>query len=258
MNISLTTDKSCIPAKNYGKGDCCIAFKTPPNKPDPAIYCQQEIIRLGAQPTWNNPDIITNHWDPWSLDEVPTATVHNLSTTTPAINVNVGFSYAQFGIGFQKIPLSNQMINLSPGASQTLAFTLPSAIANGFPAISSWINIVHSTDKNPGNNEGCQTIFGAHTNIIGRNPVFTFPVFNSAGVTRTITLITYSNELSAVLSPVTFQLLPFEQKMITLHLTVPSSMHAAPADNVMKEVTIAAFSGGSLIGGLTYIMKIDD
>ena len=251
--------KPCIPFKRYGKSTCCVSLEKPPDKPDPAIYTQQEIISQGMMPTWNNPDIITNHWDPWTLDKIPTATVRNLSGTVGAINVQVTFSYAQFGIGFNRIPVASHVINLPPGGEQTLDFTLSPAVAAGPPFLSTWVNIVPSADKRSTNNEGLQTIYGAHSTTDGRNPVFNFPVFNNSSVARHVSLVTYANELAAQVTPASFLLAAFEQKMISIHLHVPPGMHAAAADNLMKEATIAAFlPNGQLLGGVTYIIKIDN
>lgn len=259
INNTLTKTSTCTPPKNYGKKGCCMKLEKPPQKPDPAIYSQQEIISQGMIPTWNNPDIITNHWNEWTLDKEPEVTIKNLSTTTAAINTRVTFSYAQFGIGFNKIQVSSQLIHVPAGGAVNIKFPLPQTLADGPPNISTWVDITHSSDSRLTNNAGMQTVFGAHTSKVGRHPTFTFPVYNNTAVAQNISLVTYANELSAIITPNTFQLSAFEQRMVNIQLHVPDHLHAASSENLMKEVSVAAFTQqGILVGGLTYIIKIDN
>ncbi|WP_454647558.1 hypothetical protein [Bradyrhizobium liaoningense] len=47
------------------------------HRPDLAIYSQTEEASFGRDPTWNNPDIVTNDWGPFHLMEAVEARIAN-------------------------------------------------------------------------------------------------------------------------------------------------------------------------------------
>src|SRR6266700_2397680 len=79
---------------------CCVAVDDPPPaRPDLAIYSQEEQLALGAAPTWDSPDILTNYWSPFKLMPEISVTVRNLSSSVAAVNAQVLLYTSVFGLG---------------------------------------------------------------------------------------------------------------------------------------------------------------
>ena len=241
------------------KPGCCIQPEIPPQKPDLATYSQQEQVALGVAPTWNSPDITTNNDFPWKLLPAVQLVVRNLSPQASAVNALVTLSTSPFGIGMQQTPLSSQKLNLGPGQQATLSFPLTAALLAGDQSLGVYAAIEHPYDSKLINNNGAQVAQGVLSSAVGRSPSLVFPVLNSTGAPRTITLSVLANSLGASVSPVSHAFSPWEQINATLHLNVPGSVHGSSGSPVRNEITVVAnASDGSLVGGVTWIYWIDN
>jgi hypothetical protein len=238
---------------------CCVSPDRPPDRPDPATYSQAEQLALGAEPTWNSPDIVTNAtlpWGPWPTVDV---TVRNLSSTASAVNVLVHLERGPFGIGMVLVRESTKVLSLSPSEQTVLNFAIPPPTPGADPNVSVVAAIEHATDARLINNRGEQTIAGATTSDVGRSPSIAFPVRNPLGSPQTITLATFTNALGAVVSPTSHAFAPFEQIQATLALTVPAGMHGSGGHPTFTETTVTARGqDGAVIGGMSYLLWVDN
>ncbi len=245
-----------IPKRNTG---CCIQATTPPQRPDLATYSQLEQIAKGNAPTWNSPDITTDNDIPWTLLPAAQVVVRNLSNVASAINALVTVSTSAFGIGMPQSTLSSQKLNLGPGQQVTLNFPFTTALLAGPPSIGTYVLIEDTYDANRINNSGAQVLQGMTTSGVGRNIVLSFPVTNSSGAARTISLNVLANSLSGAVTPATKAFAPWEQINASLSFSVPAAMHGTPAAPIYNEVTVIAYaSDGSLVGGATWILWVDN
>jgi hypothetical protein len=250
----------CPPVRQRPVRDCCcITPADPPDRPDPAIYSQVELLANGVEPSWNSPDITTNFWSPWRLMVESEVKVRNLSATASAVNVHVHFYISTFGIGTARTLLLSRMLNLAPSQEALLKFPLPQSVLADDPLIGTHVIIEHSADANTANNRGSQTIYGAFTTVVGRSFQIEFPVRNPSAAAQLITLATLNNGLAAVVNPAARVFAGFEQVQATLSLAVPNSLHGTPAADIRREVSVVGRdASGQLIDGLTYIVRIDN
>lgn len=256
---SVARDRPCRPRRRPPRESCCIHLEEPPDRPDPAIYSQSERLSSGLEASWNSPDITTNFWSPWRLMPEPEVLVRNLSSSASAVGVQVQIKIAPFGIGTAKTAISAQVVNLAPSEEKKLIFALPQSVLTGDPHVGVFVEIAHSVDKNAANNRGDQVIDGVFTSEAGRNLTFKFPVRNDEPQGRTLTLATLANDLSAVVSPAVHAFSPFEQITATLTAHVPGALHGTSAADIRREVTVVARdSAGRLVGGVTFIVRIDE
>jgi len=185
--------------------------------------------------------------------------VRNLSASVSAANVRVHFAVSTFGIGTQRTPLGAQTTNLAPGQEVLLKYPLPQAVLNGEPRIGTHVVIEHAADANLGNNRGEQTIDGLFTSQAGRDLQLKFPVRNPLASPQQITLSVTANDVGAVVAPAVRGFAAFEQIQATLAVSVPDSLHGAAGADVRREITVMGWDQGNhLIGGLTFILRIDD
>lgn len=248
----------CRPRRRPGPTGCCLTPDVPIDRPDPAIYSQKKIISGGGTPSWDSPDILTNFWSPWKLMPETSVTVRNLSSTASAVGVLVELSYSQFGIGMPRQSLSSMSVSLPPLGASTLLFALPQAVINGPQLISVFVRLLHGADADPSNNEGEQTIIHGLTSQVGRTIEFKFPVRNPANFAQSMSLVTYANTLGFTVSPTSHNFAPGEQIMVTGKISVAPGLHSS-GDWIQQTATVAAFgTNGAMIGGLTYVVHIDD
>jgi hypothetical protein len=86
------------------------------NQPDPLIYSQTELMKLGLAVTWDNPDVqLYRNGVPvssWELDPATeyevVARVWNKSIDAPVIGLPVIFSMLSFGVG-SKLEVSDNI-----------------------------------------------------------------------------------------------------------------------------------------------------
>ncbi|CAN7741154.1 hypothetical protein [Variovorax sp. LjRoot178] len=243
------------------RGCCCIAVDgPPPNRPDLAIYSQEEQFAMGAVPTWDNPDLLTNYWSPFKLMPETSVTVRNLSSTTAAVNVQVSLYTSAFGIGAARDLMSSLIVHLAPLHSSTLLFPMTQALLNSAEQrIGVYVKITHPHDRRQINNAGAQLLADAYTSASGRNFSVTFPITNPLSTPQEISVAAFPNMLGATITPDVRTFSPLEQVPATMMLHVPSTLHGTPAAPDRQEVTVVAYGGdGRIIGGLTYVIWIDD
>ena len=249
----------CQPLHQPGRPSCCVTTKTPPDRPDPATYSQDEQFALGLVPSWNSPDITTNFYSPFTLFKEPEFVVRNLSATASAVNVLVHVATSPFGIGLQRTPLSTQVISLAPLQEVTLRFPLTQALLAGDQRLGVHIRLEHPHDKNLLNSRASQMIFAVHTTDFGRNFQVQFPVLNNSAAARQLTLSVLPNELLASVSPGMRNFAPFEQIQATLSIEVPNTLHGTAGAVIEKEVTVIGRApDGSIIDGLTHVVRINN
>ncbi len=143
----------CRPTKRQS-GSCCVAVSTPPLRPDPAIYSQDQVMQQGGIPSWDSPDITTNNDIPWTLRPETVVTVRNLSPHVTAVNTQVQVSISGFGIGLPKTQLSNQLVTLPPAQDRTFNFALSQAVLSGAQSIGVFVQLYHPNDAVEINSHG--------------------------------------------------------------------------------------------------------
>lgn len=130
-------------------------------KPDPFLYCQYYLMKLGFPVTWDNPDIYifegTTLVDPHNLkastDYTVVARVWNNSTDIPVVDLHVNFSYLSFGMGVVSHPIGTSTTDLNvkglPGcpAFASIVWTTPPVLGHYCidvllepPDDSNWLN----------------------------------------------------------------------------------------------------------------------
>lgn len=258
IGLRSSARRSCAPQRRNEGSACCFRPDVPIERPDPAIYSQKRTLAASGSPTWDSPDILTNSWSPWRLLPESHVTVRNLSNSVTAANVQVGLSFSPFGIGMPVSPLGAQFVSLAPSASADLLFPLSQALLAGDQLVSVFVRIVHNADADLSNNEGEQAILGGRTSELGRVIEFEVPVRNPAAYAQTMTFITYANDLGLTVTPVQHGFAPFEQIVVHGRIHVPAALHVS-SGFLERAATMAAFgTGGALIGGITYVVHIDD
>jgi hypothetical protein len=90
------------------------------HRPDPLIYSQEYLQKLGLAVTWDNPDInLLKDGNPVpegnllpDTDYEIDATIWNNSYDAPALGVGVEFAYYSFGAGTMLNPIGSKSVNL--------------------------------------------------------------------------------------------------------------------------------------------------
>jgi hypothetical protein len=238
----------CFGVPQERRTSCCLALPASRAKrPDLAIYSQEEQIAKGAEPTWNNPDIITTDFPYERLNDETQVTVRNLSPDIWAVGAQVQLSISPFGIGFERRPVASQTISLGPSASATLSFPLSRADVAGDPH-----------DPNRINNSGSQVLAASRTSVSGRRLTLDIPVHNLAAVARRITLRVLAGDLIAAVEPASRSFAPRETGNVRLRTEIPASIVGTPDHRTRRHVTvIAALDDGALVGGVTQLVVID-
>ena len=252
----------CHPRRNIrSNSSCCFTpHGPPPDRPDLAIYSQDEQFASGNTPTWDSPDILTNFWNPFQLMPETQVTIRNLSPTATAANTQVFFYTATFGIGQPRTLLGSQIITLGPSQQVALAFPLPQAVLNAAEQrIAVHTKIVHPYDVKAINNEGAQLLADAYTSQSGRSFTMNFPVVNPIAANQQITLVVLPNQVSASVSPASNVFGPLQQLTGVLTVHVPNTIHGSPAAPVRCDVTVVGRdAAGKLLDGLTCVVWVDN
>lgn len=140
-------------------------------RPDPLIYSQQYLQKLGLAVTWDNPDIVLLKDGvvapegavlPDTEYEID-ATIWNSSYEAPAVGVGVEFGYYSFGAGMVLNPIGTKSVNLgvkggaNHPAHARIKWRTPPAGHYCILVKLSWFD-----DLNPDNNVGQNNIDVVH------------------------------------------------------------------------------------------------
>ncbi len=170
---------------------------------DPLIYCQTFLMSQGLAVTWDNPDIqFELGGSPVSSDELLPSTKYDIKVQisngvndAPALNMQVLFSYLEFGIGTKKNAIGEIRVDLpangAPGhpAQGNISWTTPAL--PGHYCVQ--VQLVWSDDKNPFNNLGQENVNVKPLN--SPNAKFTFPVYNDTRKMQRIHLVADSYQI---------------------------------------------------------------
>lgn len=143
----------------------CVPIYEPAYKrPDPMIYSQTYLMKLGLAVTWDNPDIQlyqsvvpvpSSRLDPDTEYDI-VARIWNNSTEAPVVDLPVRFSYLSFGIGTQSHTIGDAHVTLGvKGGANHPAFArvkwrTPTAVGHYcIQVLLDWLD-----DANPLNNLG--------------------------------------------------------------------------------------------------------
>jgi hypothetical protein len=176
------------PAREETGKDCTIVNNPSYHRPDPCIYSQDYLLKLGLAVTWDNPDIVikkggvvvTEHDLLPDTDYEINATVWNNSYDAPAVGVKVLFSFLTFGVTTLETAVGQTFVNLGvkggvnhPALAKMPWRTPPVAGHYCLKVVLSWID-----DANPANNVGQNNI-----NVVApQSPaVFQFRLRNATG-----------------------------------------------------------------------------
>lgn len=242
-----------------GRRRCSIVTDSPVKRPDLAIYSQVEELLEGRVPSWDSPDITTNHWEPFRLMDEARVKVRNNSTDTAAANALVHYYLAPFGIGTPRTLFQTRQVGISPSSEVLLNFPLDSATLDGDPRVGVHIVIEHPNDPNLVNNAGSQVHDGSYTSDVGRTHSIQIPVANDTDLSRTMQLSVLTTDVIASVTPLSHSFAPHEQIIATLDIEVPGFLSGTPADPIHRGVTVVArLASGELIGGATKLLRIDN
>ncbi len=239
--------------------DCCLRVPRPFEKPDLAIYSQYEELLAGREPSWDNPDIWTHALRPFALLRETTVRVYNRSPSVSAVNALVHLRLFPFGIGTTASVVATRRISLAAGASSTLRFPLEESVLAGDPRIGVTVDIEHPQDAQPINNSGSQAVDVAFTSDEGRSQILEIPVVNNATESREIRLEIIATDLNVSVAPALRVFASGETGRVALSIQVPPALHGSASSAVERRVTVVGRGpDGSLIGGVTRILEIDD
>jgi hypothetical protein len=107
------------PVRN-GYADCITVSHPSYHRPDPCIYSQFWLTKLGLPVSWDNPDIdllrngvIVNKHDLLPSTEYEMrARIWNNSYDAPVIGMQVEFSYLSFGVGTTSTPIGSRLVDV--------------------------------------------------------------------------------------------------------------------------------------------------
>ena len=245
--------------KHSGCKSIYLDTNQPVDKPDLAIYSQIEQLSKGIVPSWDNSDILTNHWNPFRLMLEAKVTIHNLSATASAMNALIHYYISPFGIGTKRTLMLTKKTNIDAGQSVDLYFPLAQSTVNGDQRVGVHFLIEHPHDSNTINNFGSQVHDGSYTTESGRSFSLQIPVFNDSNFTRQINLSIMPTDLLASITPLTHNFAPFEQIVATLQVDVPPFLAGSSSNVINRDVTVVGrLASGELIGGATKLLRIDN
>lgn len=250
----------CHPVDRPRPSSCCMTTDTPIKRPDPATYSQNEQFALGAQPTWNSPDILTNVIGASHLNPETTVVIRNNSPTVSAVGVNVHCFVSRFGIGFERTLIGIAGVNLAPSEEKALLIPLPQAVLNGDQRVGFHVRIEHSADARLINNSGSQIIEAFSTSAQGRSIDASFLVRNPLSTPQAIMvqkLATQPGILSSfAIAGGTFG--PFEERICLVHIEVEGWLTGTHTTFHDREITfVARGADGRVIDGLTYFLRVN-
>jgi len=134
------------------------------HRPDPCIYSQEYLLKLGLPVTWDNPDIVIrkggvpvpeNALEP-DTDYVIEATIWNNSYEAPAVGLSVGFSFLTFGVATVATAIGGTSVNLGVkgGVNHPALAHMPWRTPPTPGHYCLQVKLDWPDDVNPGNNVG--------------------------------------------------------------------------------------------------------
>lgn len=225
-------------------------------RPDLAIYSQDQVLFEGGSPSWDSPDILTNSWGPFRLNDEAQVKIRNVSSVA-ASNVLVHYYTSPFGIGMHQTLLQTRRVDLAGGAELTLDFPLDHATKSGDPRVGVHIVIEHPHDSEEVNNRGAQVHDGSFTSEVGRTHTISVPVLNASNLPRLMTFHVLPSELAAAWVPSSHSFGPWEQVALDMTIKVPPSIAASASSPPQRGITLVARSNGELVGGITKLVRVD-
>jgi hypothetical protein len=238
--------------------------------PDPAIFSQAEELAAGRIPTWDNPDIsaLTVGSGGFALSHFE-FTVRNLAHVA-ATGVLVDIKVGDYGIGTWR-RWGRHAITLGPLELRKLPLPPYDAPPQQTPEVFSATNLsmrvelLHPHDGNPLNNVGEFALAGAYTRRSGRHPHRQFEVWNwSADPLEVHFEVIGPPDISVAVQPPTLVVparsaAPAPFLSARIELQVSPALHGVQAAPARRDATLIARDGdGTLIGGLTYVVMVDD
>jgi hypothetical protein len=133
-------------------------------RPDPLIYSQAYLMKLGLAVTWDNPDItlfkdgvaVPSHELQPGTEYQVAARIWNGSTDAPAVGLPIALSYMDFGIGGVEQPIGQTQIDLpvkgAPGHPAVATVPWRTPAAPGHYCL--LVKLLWGDDANPYNNLG--------------------------------------------------------------------------------------------------------
>ena len=185
------------------RGDCCIHL--PPDvykRPDPLIYAQYYLMKMGLAVTWDNPDIQLFEFDPAGPNQTGAAVpssdlkpdhryrvgvrVWNGSYDAPAANLPVHLFYLTFGVGGKANYLATAKVDLhvkgSPLHPSFAFFDWKTPAAGHYCLL---VALEWNDDANPENNVGQENVT---VGALHSPAKFSFVLRNDASVRRQFVL----------------------------------------------------------------------
>jgi len=176
------------PIREGSEKDCVVVNNPSLHRPDPCIYSQEYLLKLGLAVTWDNPDIVVlqggvpvpeNALLPDTEYEID-ATVWNNSYDAPVVGLPVRFSYLTFGVATVSTAIGETFVNLGvkgsanqPAVAKMMWKTPPVPGHYCLQVNLDWID-----DANPGNNMGQNNL-----DVVAPHSAatFNFPLRNNSG-----------------------------------------------------------------------------
>lgn len=225
-------------------------------EPDLVIYSQNIELANNRIPTWDNPDIITNIWNPFRLKSEAKITIRNLSTKVPAIDVNVNFYLSDFGIGTELKRFFTKKINIPPSSNLKIQLPFSHTLLNKSSRIGLHVKIEHGKNKNISNKISSQVIDGISILEMGRGFEVDIPVFNNSNYEERISLSNYPSDLIISYSEQSLILSPYSMKNIKLRINVPLDIGNNGSTFMKRDITlIGKLLNGKIIGGVTILLR---
>lgn len=79
-----------------------------------------------------------------------------------------------------------------------------------------------------------------------------------AAITGQISFRVFSSDLSASVDPDSHTFAPQEEIAANLRIEVPDSLRASGVSHIDRLATVMATTGGTLVGGVTVVVRIDN
>ena len=232
---------------------------TPIDRPDLATYSQAEQFALGAQPSWNSPDITTNYVGQNKLMPEANVVVRNKSATASAIGANVQCYVSRFGIGYDRTLFGTATTNFAPGEEKTLLVPFTQAVLAGEQRVAFHVRIEHPTDPVLINNAGAQTLDAFATGSQGRSIATTFRVRNPLAQTQSVQVQMLATQpgIQATFSIDASPFGPLEERQCQVQINVEAWLVGSASSVIDREVTFVGRGGdGQIIDGVTFYVGV--